>query len=219
MKKILTLAVVLSLLIVNPINSTSETHDNKSTIILNKLSKTYKSYKSIQAKFTISIKNKQTNTAVKQTGTLYQKGKKFRVDMSGQEIYCDGKTLWTYLKDANEVQITKFNAKTSEINPASIFTIYEKGFIHKHNGQVTANGQTLDVIELAPIDKNKSYYKVKLAVDKLANKIKEMSVYSKSGLISTYIITKFTPNVQMNDNFFKFDEKDKPGVIVINLKD
>jgi outer membrane lipoprotein-sorting protein len=141
------------------------------------------------------------------------------VDMSGQEIYCDGKTMWTYLKDANEVQITKFDAKNSEINPASIFTIYEKGFIHKHNGQVSHNGQTLDVIELTPIDKNKSYYKVKLGIDKLANKIKEMSVYAKSGLVSTYIITKFTPNVKMNDDFFKFDEKDKPGVIVINLKD
>ena len=181
MKKSLLLLSILSLLLVNPFVSISDTQDNQSSQILNKLSKTYKTYKSIKASFSISIKNTQSNTSVKQSGTLYQKGKKFRVNMSGQEIYCDGKTIWTYLKDANEVQISKFDSKTMDINPSEIFTIYEKGFIHKYAGQVSNGTQTLDVIELTPTDKNKPYFKVKLGIDKLANKVKEMSVHSKNG--------------------------------------
>ncbi len=218
MKKSLVLFSILSLLIVNPFLSVSESQDNKSNQILNKLSKTYKTYKSIQASFAISIKNKQTNTSVKQSGVLFQKGKKFRVNMSGQEIYCDGKTIWTYLKDANEVQISKFDAKAMDINPSEIFTIYEKGFIHKYVGQVSKGTKTLDVVELTPTDKNKGYFKVKLGIDKLANKIKEMSVHSKNGIVTTYIITKFSPNVPISDSYFKFNSKDKPGVIEIDLR-
>ncbi len=218
MKKSLVLLSILSLLIINPISSSSESADNQSSQILNKLSKTYKTYKSIKASFSVSIKNKQTNTSVKQTGTLYQKGKKFRVNMSGQEIFCDGKTIWTYLKDANEVQISKFDAKTMDINPSEIFTIYEKGFLHKYAGQVSNGTKTLDVIELTPTDKNKGYFKVKLGIDKLANKVKEMSVYSKNGIVTTYVITKFEPNVAISESYFKFNAKDKPGVIEIDLR-
>ena len=218
MKKALTLFTVLSLMLVIPMASISGIEDNTSSQLLSKLSKTYKSYKSIKADFTVNIRNKQTNSSVKQSGTLHQKGKKFRVTMSGQEIYCDGKTIWTYLEDANEVQISKFDSKAMDINPSELFTIYEKGFEHKYVGQVTDGTRTIDVVELTPTDKNKGYFKVKLGIDKLASKIKEMSVYSKNGLITTYVIQKLEPNVSINDSYFKFNAKDKPGVIEIDLR-
>ena len=218
MKKIVLLLSILMLTLVSPVTSMSQSQDNQSEVLLNRLSKTYKTYKSLKAQFSVSIRNKQTSTSVKQSGTLYQKGKKFRVNMSGQEILCDGKLIWTYLEDANEVQISKFNAKEMDINPSEIFTIYEKGFMHKYAGQVTRGNKKLDIVELIPIDKNKGYFKVKLGIDKLARKVKEMSVYNKNGLVTTYIITKFEPNVNMNDSYFKFNVKDKPGVIEIDLR-
>ena len=55
-------------------------------------------------------------------------------------------------------------------------------------------------------------------MDKRANKVKEMSVYSKNGIITTYVITKFDPNVAISDSYFKFNSKDKPGVIEIDLR-
>ena len=218
MKNIFILLSILSLVIANPFNSVSETQDNKSNEILNKLSKTYKTYKSVKASFTVTIYNKKSNTKVRQTGQLYQKGKKFRVNMSGQEIYCDGKTIWTYIDGANEVQVSKFDAKSMDINPSEIFTIYEKGFVHKYGGQKLVGTKTLDIVELIPTDKSKGYFKVKLGIDKLANKVKEMVVYSKNGLETTYDINKLDANVPINDSYFKFNTKDKPGVIVIDLR-
>ena len=218
MKNIFILLSILSLVIANPFNSVSETQDNKSNEILNKLSKTYKTYKSVKASFTVTIYNKKSNTKVRQTGQLYQKGKKFRVNMSGQEIYCDGKTIWTYIDGANEVQVSKFDAKAMDINPSEIFTIYEKGFVHKYGGQKVVGTKTLDIVELTPTDKSKGYFKVKLGIDKLANKVKEMVVYSKNGLETTYDINKLDANVPINDSYFKFNTKDKPGVIVIDLR-
>ena len=83
MKKAFALFSLLALLIANPFFSNSESQDNQSSAILSKLSKTYKTYNSIKASFAISIKNKQNASSVRQSGTLYQKGKKFRVNMSG----------------------------------------------------------------------------------------------------------------------------------------
>jgi len=218
MKKVMLLLSVLSLMLINPAPSISSAQDNQSSALLSKLSKTYKTYKSVKATFTIDVKNKQTDVGVKQSGILYQKAKKFRITMSGQEIYCDGKTIWTYLEGANEVQISKFDPKTMDINPSEIFTIYEKGFIHKYSGQVTRGSQKIDVVELTPVDKTKGYFKVKLGIDKMANKVKEMSVYSKNGMVTTYDIQKFEPNVAINDAYFKFNPKEKPGVIEIDLR-
>ena len=45
-----------------------------------------------------------------------------------------------------------------------------------------------------------------------------MSVHNKNGIITTYIISKFEPNVNINDGYFKFNAKDKPGVIEIDLR-
>ena len=216
MKKILLLIFIG--LVASPFLSNSEIQDNRSSVILNKLSKTYKTYKSVKASFKIKIDNKQNNTSVTQAGVLYQKGKKFKVNISGQEISCDGKTIWTYIEDANEVQISKFDPKSIDINPSEIFTIYEKGFLHSYSGQKKVGSSTLDIVKLTPVDKNKSYFLVKLSVDKLANKIKEMSVHNKNGLITTYSISKFEPNVNINDSYFKFNPKDKPGVIEIDLR-
>ncbi|MFY0643774.1 MAG: outer membrane lipoprotein carrier protein LolA [Bacteroidia bacterium] len=218
MKKALLTTSLLLLILVQPFNSLSEANDNKSTQILNKVSKTYKNYKTMKATFTVNVTNKQSNSSVKQNGTLYVKGKKFRVNMSGQEIYCDGKTIWTYLKDANEVQITKFDEKNMDVNPSEIFTIYQKGFMHKYAGQKTIGGKSVDIIEMTPTDKSKSYFKVRLAIEKVAAKIKEMVVYNKNGVTTTYLISKFAGNMEISDSFFKFNPKAKPGVIEIDLR-
>lgn len=186
--------------------------------ILNNVSRTYQTYKSIKAGFTIDIKNTQNNSTIKQVGTLYLKGKKFRIKLTDQEIYCDGKTMWTYFKEENEVQITKYDPNAQEINPSEIFTIYQKGFNYKYIGESIISGKTVQKIEMTPTDKTKPYFKVKLNIEKASNKITNMSVYNKNGIRSNYAITSFKSNLPISDGFFKFDPKTKPGVIEIDLR-
>jgi len=193
-------------------------NDKESSKILDKVSKNYKSYKTIKASFKIKIFNRKDNSSQSEKGTLYVKGKKFRVEMDGQEIYCDGKTMWTYLKDANEVQISDYNPRNSDINPSEIFTVYEKGFLSKFIGEGKKGSVITEQIELTPTDKKKPFFKVKLTIDKLAKKILDMTVLSRNGTESLYEIVSFAPNVALDDSFFKFDKKQKPGVVEIELR-
>lgn len=186
--------------------------------ILDKVSKNYKSFKTIKADFKIKIINKQNKSSQSEKGILYVKGKKFRVEMDGQEIYCDGKTMWTYLKDVNEVQISDYNTKKTDINPSEIFTVYEKGFLSKFIGEGKKGNIVTQHIELTPTDKKKPFFKVKLTIDKMAQKIMDMTVLNKNGIESLYEIIQLTPNVTLDDSFFKFDKKSKPGVVEIDLR-
>jgi len=216
MKKTITALSAILILFVGL--SAFTTQDQRAAKILNDVSKTYKSYKTIKAKFSLKITTKNSKKPVTQKGTLYLKGKKFRIDMDGQKIFCDGKKMWTYFTDgSNEVQITKYDPKEQDINPSEIFTIYKKGFLYRYSGETSKNGKTVQKIELTPEDKSKPFFKVKLSIDKVAHKIMDMTVYSKNGTNTNYEITSFAPNVPISDKFFKFDEKDYPGVIVIDL--
>lgn len=213
-RSITPLALVLTIFLSSAFVNT----DKAASQILDKVSKNYKSYKTIKASFKIKIFNKQDKSSQSEKGTLYVKGKKFRVEMDGQEIYCDGKTMWTFLKDANEVQISNYNPKSSDINPSEIFTVYEKGFLSKFIGEGKKGTVVTEQIELTPTDKKKPFFKVKLTIDKVAKKILDMTVMSKNGVESLYEITSFSPNLKIEDAFFKFDKKSKPGVVEIDLR-
>jgi outer membrane lipoprotein-sorting protein len=191
--------------------------DATATRILSNVSRTYQTYKTIKAGFSITINNTHSKSVIKQNGTLYLKGKKFRINLSDQEIYCDGKTMWTYFKEENEVQITKYDPHAQDINPSEIFTVYQKGFNSKYSGEKIVGGKKIQKIELTPINKKKPYFKVKLDIDKAANKIVNMTILNKNGVNATYGITSFKANMTMNDTFFKFEPKNKPGVVVIDL--
>ena len=52
------------------------------------------------------------------------KGNKYVVQITGQEIYSDGKTIWTYDKSANEVTITKVDPASNTISPKNCLPIF-----------------------------------------------------------------------------------------------
>src|SRR5258705_1833382 len=75
--------------------------------LLDQASAKIKSYKSIQAVFTLQLQDGQGVSQGTKKGSLKMKGNKYVIMITGQEIYSDGKTTWTYDKSANEVTITK----------------------------------------------------------------------------------------------------------------
>ena len=110
----------------------AENNDPAAQKILDQLSKETKSYKSIKATFTYTLENKKENSKVARDGSLLLKGDKYKLEIAGQEIICNGNTLWTFIKDAEEVQVNEPEYEEGSINPANIFTVYENGFKY-HN--------------------------------------------------------------------------------------
>ena len=147
------------------------------------------------------------------------KGTKYRVSFSGQEIFCDGSTVWNYDKGANEVTISKLDAASGTITPQKLFTnFYDKDFLYKLNGEKKQDGKTLQEIEMTPTDKSKSFHKVYVLIDKKANSIYSTSVLENTGDHYSYTVTSMKTNQAVSDSQFAFDKSKYPGVEEIDLR-
>jgi outer membrane lipoprotein carrier protein len=193
--------------------------DAAAKAILDNVSAKFKTYKSVEANFSLSITDANGKVEGTKKGVLYINGSKYRVNISGQEIYSDGNNIWTYDKSANEVQITKFDPSANTITPQKMFTnFYDKDFLYKLNGETKEGKRTLQEIELTPVDKTKTFFKVLVEIDKASKNIVSTKVFEKNGNRYIYTITSMKTNTNPPDSLFIFDAKKYPKVEVVDLR-
>ncbi len=192
--------------------------DKKAQEILNGVSTKYKSFTSVKADFALTLDNPSEKIKDTQKGVVYLKGNKYRIEIAGQEIVSDGKSVWTYLKDANEVQITEAVADKDAITPTNIFTAYEKGFKSKFTEEKNVKGVPMQMLELIPEDSKKSFFKVHLTINKTDKVIDSVKLFDRNGNRYTYSILKFIPNGVASDDVFVFNKARYPGIEVVDLR-
>ena len=190
-------------------------NDPKATSILNKVSKLYKSYSSIKSTFTITTMSGQ-GKSTSSNGTVWIKGNKYKLDYAGQEIFCNGKFIWTFNKEDNEVTKEIYKAKDNSITPNEIFTIYNKDFKSAYEGPTVRDGKTYEVIKMVS-KKKVNYSYIKLEIDKTTSKIQRMIQHYKNGTEITYTIGQFTTNTALAENFFDWNAASHPGVTEVDL--
>ena len=63
------------------------------------------------------------------SGTIAIKGNKFTASTTQANVWYDGKTMWTYVKNTQEVNISNpTEAQQQSMNPYKFLTIYKNGF-------------------------------------------------------------------------------------------
>ena len=102
------------------------------------------------------------------------------------------------------------------VNPSTIFTLYEKGYKYKFDGE-DAVFETISLFPLNP-DKKK-FHTVKLVIDKTKKQISSLKMMMKDSSVNSYDIKSFTGNAAIPDSDFTFDKKTHPGVEVEDLRD
>lgn len=204
--------------------------DAAAKAILNQVSAKYKTYDVVKTDFDFTLDAQQAGVKETQSGSLIAKSKanKFKVTLFSagtsaipqveQEIISDGKTQWTYLKKDNEVQVNNVDAGGEGLNPAQIFTIYEHGYKYIYTGEIKKDGRVYEEIDLNPEDEKKTFFKVRLLIDKVKKQIYSALIFDKNGNKYTYTLKSFTPNIPVPDNTFSFDPKMHKGVEVVDLR-
>lgn len=200
------------------VNIFAQEQDAKAKAILDDLSKNTKSHKTISADYVFTIYNKDKKQVEKQTGKVQVKGQKFRLEIPGNIIVCDGKTIWNHNKDAGEVTIKNFEATNDDqLNPSKIFTLYETGYKYKFNKEEKTGLVLCNIIDLFPSDKpeKKKFHTIKLAVDKTKKQVVQLKMMMKDGGTQVYDIKSFKPNLEIPETVFIFDTKKfKPDQII-----
>lgn len=192
--------------------------DAKAKAILDNLSKNVSALKSLKTNFSLSLASANGKTREKRSGSLEMKGPKYHVSLGTQEIFCDGKTVWTYLKDAGEVQVTDFNAAEQTLSPTKLFTnFYDKEYGYRYVGAKKVAGKNAEVVELIP-KTAKQFRKVELAVDAKTHTLIGGTVTEKNGTVYQYSVSNYTPNAPVSDAAFTFDTRKYKNVEVVDLR-
>ena len=197
----------------------TQTSDPAAKKILDAVSTKFKTFSTVKADFSYKVENAAGKALSTKTGTILMKGTKYRVTFSGQEIFCNGTTIWNYDKAANEVTINKLDASSGMITPQKLFTnFYDKDFRYILNGEKKLGTKTLQEIEMTPLDKSKPFHKVYLQVDKAAKTIYSTRVLENAGNRYSYTVTSMKTNQKFEDSKFVFDKTKYPGVEEVDLR-
>lgn len=211
---------ILSLLILTlcSISVSFGQHDKKALQILDAVSLKYQKMPAFKVDFRYNLKSDVEKIDESANGSLIVKGGKYYLKMKDQEIYNDQTTVWTYLKESNEVNITNHDPKSDDFTPAKIYTMYKKGFKYAFVEETVVEGKTYEVIDLTPEDRSNEVFKVRMLIDKKEKTIRSWEVFEKKGRRYTFTILKLDPAVQVKDNFFQFDKSKHPNVFTVDLR-
>ena len=205
MKKLLLLFFTFCFLV-----SIGQDQDPKAKLILDDLSKNTKTFKTILAEVAFTMYNKEKKAIEKpQIWKIQVKGQKFRLEIPGTSIVCDGVTLWNYNKDAKEVTIKTFDPLSDEQNPSKIFTMYETGYKYTYDTEKKVGLVNCSVINLFPAIKpeKKKFHTVKLSIDKIKKQMIQLIMLMKDGGTQVYDIKSLKTNSDLADKLFVFDTK------------
>ncbi|MFU8843350.1 MAG: LolA family protein [Bacteroidales bacterium] len=191
--------------------------DRKSNEILERLTQKTEAYQTIRAEFAYKMENVEAGVNEQTEGVLLVKGNKYRLDIAGQTVISDGITLWTYIADANEVQINSADESEESISPNKLLSSYTKDYRSKFIAEDFLYGTAVNIIDLTP-ETGKSFYKVRLIIDKAKDQLKDVTIFEKNGSTFSYVIKKFETNVDADDRMFTFNKSDFPGVEIIDMR-
>jgi outer membrane lipoprotein-sorting protein len=193
--------------------------DAKAKLILSQTSSRYKLIKTLMANFSYTLYSPQDQVNQTQKGILWVKpGSNFyKIDFNDQELLSDGQNNYTHLKKEKEIQITHLDTSSQNINPAKVFTLYEKGYTYQFKESKIEKGVKLDIINLFPIAVKK-IFKAEISIDDKTKLIYRIKTFDKNGDQLIYTINTYNLHPVISESFFKFDKKNFPGAEVVDLR-
>jgi len=188
--------------------------------VLDALSAKLRSYTAVQSSFTLKVMDSKGALEGSKSGTIMLKGNRYHINIpGGQDIYCDGKDVWTYDKNSNETTITKNDPSTQTLSPDKIFTnFYDKDFLYKLNGDSKIGTRTVQEVELTPVDKTKTFFKALLEIDKKTHTLVSVRWFDKSGNRYSLDISKLNGNAPVTDAQLAYNKAKYPGAEEVDLR-
>ena len=170
-----------------------------------------KSHKNVELDYKYQVSSEGLSTEAQQ-GKAWLQGEAYKVEMVEQQIISDGKSIWTYLVDEEEVMIS--NATEGEDNtPLKLLTSLDENYAATLTG-LDAKGNA--TIELA--NPKGKYRRISLRANPNNLAINGMDIYMEDGTKLILTVDEMKFDQELDDKFFTFDTKKHPNVDVIDMR-
>ncbi|MDZ7740230.1 MAG: outer membrane lipoprotein carrier protein LolA [Bacteroidota bacterium] len=199
------------------ISTSAQVRDKKASEILDAVVEKTNSYESFKADFDYTMLNQSAGIDETKSGTIWVSGDKYRLNVAGQVVICNGENLWTVLAEDEEVMLNAVEESDETITPSNLLNKYNEKYKSRYTGEFTENGKTLQTIELKP-EEGKTYSKVEVVVDKDKKQIVSFTIFDKNGSIYSYNIKDFEADIPLSENMFVFSEEEYPDFYLIDMR-
>lgn len=162
------------------------------------------------AGFKYSISNPNMRPVAKTGNIKYKKGK-YVIALDDQKIFCNGKTLWIYLPEVNEVSIMSYT-EDEGVNVESIFKIYESSTKSRYEGEVEVHGVACHKIFMAIQSDELDYNQAYVWINKKTKFLEKVVLVDRRQTQTIYEFLDIKTNVGFGDTEFEFDAKQYRGV-------
>lgn len=185
--------------------------------ILKELSEKTNSFDNIKVSFAYKMTNAEAGINESTNGTLLVSGNKYRLNIAGQEIISDGKTLWTYLADSEEVQVNEV-MEDEGFSPNKLLSSYNDDYTSKKEDDIIKEGKTLIQLKLKPKNKDSNFDFVILLIDGSKMQLDSFIMHDFDDNIFSYELKQFVTDSDIPESSFIFDTSKYPNVEVIDMR-
>ena len=170
-------------------------------------------HKNVEFVFDYDISNETIAVTESASGTAYMQGDAYKLEVEGQQIISDGKTMWTYLPDSEEVMVSNPSDDENIITPIKLLTTYDKDYTMKY---AKSSEKGIKVVEMS--NPKGEFSKVTLKINEAKLEIVSATISNRNGDAFTIKIKKTVFDQNLEAKFFTFDEKAHPKVDVIDMR-
>lgn len=185
----------------------------KADKILKESQSKFKSYKDISASFSYTLNNPNLDEPIVKSGSLKMSGKKYVIKFAQEEFFCNGKKVWVYLIEEEEVTITDYDPEEG-LSLETIYKVYEDETKSRYDGE--SGGQ--HKVTLFMLDKKSDFWKAEIWITSKTKLISKAVMHSRNGTTYEYLLQNMKTNTGFSDGIFIFDinSYENPGDIYIN---
>ena len=158
------ITIILALMTVGA--ATAQNVDGGANDLMKKVSLQYQKYNTMQFHYTLKT-TKDDKTLGVSEGDFYLKGSKYKTTFSGVQYFCDGTSIWSYDKEANEVSVYEYDPEDDQnlMNPQRILKDWASHFRAKFIRDEFQNNVQYSIVDLTP-KTAQSYYRIRVYIVK-----------------------------------------------------
>lgn len=171
-----------------------------------------KSHKNVEMAFSYQISPDGKNFSDSEKGHAWLQGEAYKIELADQQTISDGKTIWSYLVDDEEVMVSNASNGTDN-TPLKLLTSLDESYVATLTG-IDAQGNA--TVELA--NPKGQYKRVTLKINTKKTELKGADIYMEDGSKAVINVEEMKFDQNLEEKFFTFDAKKHPEVDVIDMR-
>jgi outer membrane lipoprotein-sorting protein len=197
--------------------ASAQVDDSQARKVLTEVANKAKTFTNLKFVFSYRMFNKEHGVDNALEGNIVMQKDMYNLHMMGRNVVSDGKTMWTYDPDAEELQISNADESKDAFSFLKMVTSIDDSYSAKLIKTITESGKSFYIIDLTP-KTAKSYYKVRVKIDKTESWIQEATIFDKDNTEYTFTVVKFVSNLSLKPGYFTLKPTDFPDAEVVDLR-